>query len=143
MFRGFILTLGIVWGASGSAVDLKKGQDYYNLAPHAQYLEDSSHQLEYDDVISKKWDKEFQEHKNQIANFGFVTSAFWFKIPIKSKITEESEWVLAVEYALLDYIDLFRSGIDLFDRALFHPRRSGARLARSGGEAVKDGRGIG
>ncbi|WP_159455395.1 7TM diverse intracellular signaling domain-containing protein [Pseudobacteriovorax antillogorgiicola] len=107
MGRHYLLLLVLIWPQLANSVELEPGIETYNLGPEAEFLRDESRNLEFTDVVTPELQTKFQALSKDTANFGFNTSAFWFKLPVKSNYTRPTEWVLAVEYSLLDYVDLY------------------------------------
>ncbi|NRA68038.1 MAG: Hpt domain-containing protein [Pseudobacteriovorax sp.] len=105
-----------------NVVVLKTGQDIYNLAPESYYLEDPAGKMKLKDILNPKNRDRFQRETKDIANFGFTSSAYWFKIHLKSEIKRDTHWLLGIEYSLLDYVDVF-----YFERGKYKHRRGGDR----------------
>lgn len=103
----YLLLLVLFCARNLNAVELKPGIETYNIGSQSKLIIDPSQSLSFEEILQPELQARFKDHTKDTANFGFDTSAFWFKIPIKSLYQRPTEWVVAVEYSLLDYVDLY------------------------------------
>ena len=69
-----------------------------------QYLIDPSHDLSIEEVLQQQnltWQTNIQE----VPSFGFSAHTYWFRFTVPAS---EYDWILELDYALLDQIDLYR-----------------------------------
>jgi methyl-accepting chemotaxis protein len=67
--------------------------------------EDRNGTLTIGDVSSAAFAGRFTENTQRVPNFGYTRSAVWLRFTVKSGV--EREWLLAVNYALLDTVTLY------------------------------------
>jgi len=81
----------------------------YNLSPHMQIFEDKSANLTYEEVSSKDFEENFKPSTESIPKFGFTNSVIWLKQTVRYERNNDvhKEWLLSLEYPLLDYISLY------------------------------------
>jgi len=76
----------------------------YDLAPYVSFFEDPSRDLNLSDVITKS----FIPNQKKSINFGFIQSAYWFKVELPGDTyVSHNEWWLSIEYPLLEKIDIY------------------------------------
>jgi signal transduction histidine kinase len=78
-----------------------------NLLPSAQFLEDPSGTLSFEDVRGMgerfhSWTRGGSE-----MNFGLTSSAYWFRIPVQRLDSASSDWLLVLEFAKLAQLDFY------------------------------------
>ena len=61
-----------------------------------------------DDVNSPKWASRFKQSKDKVPNFGFSNSAFWARVKIKNKTSDQRVWVLSQNYNRQNYVTLYK-----------------------------------
>jgi len=88
-------------------VELHNSQNVYSIDRGVLYLEDKSSNLRIDDVSLDTTTFEIMQ-KNDL-NFGFTSSAYWFKITLLDHSTISTrQWWLDIEYTLLDDIQIYQ-----------------------------------
>ncbi|GAB3552810.1 hypothetical protein GCM10027343_38860 [Noviherbaspirillum agri] len=92
--------------SADDAVRLPPGTQHYALGPQVSYLEDAAQKITLADVLAGKFDSSFVRNTQPSPNLGFTSSTYWFKTTLRSEDSGTSEWLLEVQYPLLDYIDL-------------------------------------
>ncbi|WP_168798682.1 diguanylate cyclase [Herbaspirillum sp. ST 5-3] len=101
------LILGAAPTALASDVaELSASVDEYPLGRHLQFLEDPSGALTLQDLLSGRFDQGFAHNRSDSPNFGFTDSSYWFRIDLLNRETIASEWLLELQYPLLDYVDV-------------------------------------
>lgn len=112
-----LFTLRLLWvllsfwtltgGASANDIaQLAPGTEEYALGRHVSYLEDPSRKVTLAQVLSGQFDGAFVHNTSPSPNLGFTNATVWFKTTLRSDDPGVSEWLLEVQYPLLDYIDL-------------------------------------
>ncbi|MFZ5570496.1 MAG: sensor histidine kinase [Thermodesulfobacteriota bacterium] len=76
-----------------------------DIGIHMDYMEDAQGRLRFSDLQSN--DITWIQSHNASFNFGFTSSAYWFRLMVQNPTTEPLEWFLEINYPLLDRIDLF------------------------------------
>lgn len=76
------------------------------LGKHVSYLEDATRKVTVAEILSGKFDSDFVRNTSPSPNLGFTSSTYWFRTTLRSEDPGISEWLLEVQYPLLDYIDL-------------------------------------
>lgn len=112
--------------------------EHYNARPYLLYLEDPSGTLDID-AVKKLDDSAFKPLGQDQFSGGYSKSVFWLRLDMLQKAMPHTPidatlWVLEINYAALDYVDLYheenaetilrRSG----DRLPFSQRHSAANL---------------
>ena len=105
-------------------IELIPEKQLYNIAPLTKYFEDATGKLKLRDILKPENQERFLPEEKDIANFGFTSSAYWFKIRLKSLSDISRLWILGIEYSLLDYIDVFYTADGKFQRIAGGDRRS-------------------
>ena len=52
-----------------------------------------------------------KDNREETPNFGFNPSVFWFKVQIEN-LAETVQWVVEVDYSMLDTITFYAQGAD-------------------------------
>lgn len=80
---------------------LKSGQSLY---PYMQYLEDHGHSLDIADEQKFDW-----QPLNEELNFGYTSSAYWFKLVVNNPTSTKISSLLEINYPVLDSVLLHHS----------------------------------
>lgn len=97
-----------LWGLAAQGVTVLTPHDEEVSTLHGvRYLEDPLGRMGLDDV--KALDAQFipWPHDNSELNFGFTTSAYWIRIPLKRMASTSGRWLLEVHYAKLHSLDFY------------------------------------
>ncbi len=94
--------------ADAPPVILEDKKDFYELGRHLDILEDPTGKITIDDVNSPEWASKFKRSEKKVPNFGFSKSAFWARLRVKNKTTDQKKWLLSQSYYLLDEIKFFK-----------------------------------
>ncbi|MGL4630467.1 MAG: 7TMR-DISM family protein, partial [Leadbetterella sp.] len=111
-FESNSLKLAITWGMvlffsvssalSQQIIHIKNGSNRIDInSINSRVLEDKSCLLGIAEVQSKVE----QFHPSNSFNFGYSTSKYWIKIPVKSQTNQQ--WVLGVMASLVDQLELY------------------------------------
>jgi PAS domain S-box-containing protein len=77
--------------------------------PYLEILEDSSGNLTIEDVSSQGYNSLFTANQQDVPNFGFTQSSYWFRFKIDAKeINIPSPWVLEIVFPNIHYVDLYQ-----------------------------------
>ncbi|MFD2229230.1 sensor domain-containing diguanylate cyclase [Alkalimarinus sediminis] len=68
------------------------------------FIEDKDRALSLDDIRDQGY--EWNVNAGEIFNKGYNDSAWWLKFDIDNE-TQNSEWLIEISYAVLDYVDVF------------------------------------
>jgi signal transduction histidine kinase len=79
----------------------------YPLGLHLEILEDPSGELTIDEVSSSEFDSQFVPSQVDVPNFGFSNSAYWARIHLNNQTSRTDEWLLEVDFANMQYVDLY------------------------------------
>jgi len=92
-------------------VNIETGLATVKLAPYSLVYEDPTHRLTIDDIIEPEYQIQFQPHAGGL-EFGYTDAAVWIAFVIDNRQPVEDEFVLEVDYPLLDTITLYEPGYD-------------------------------
>lgn len=87
-------------------VELSSENTRYSLGGKVFYLEDPQGTLAVQDVVTKEGRRLFRQSEGQSPNMGFTTSVYWFAIDLYNKDATVSDWLLELQYPMLDYVDV-------------------------------------
>ena len=90
-----------------ATVILSDEQGRYRLGPHMQILEDPSGELTIQEVTSPEFEGQFAPSQAAAPAFGFTGSAYWTRFRLKNEALEADEWLLAVDFANMEFVDLY------------------------------------
>jgi methyl-accepting chemotaxis protein len=76
-----------------------------NITRNIEYLEDKNGTLTQERVSDQKL--QWSRTKEDAFNFGFTTSAYWFKWTVVNKNKKDIPWFIEIDYPMLDYIKLY------------------------------------
>lgn len=89
-------------------LELKDGLRPYSLGKHLEILEDPQSTLTVSQVVSAAFDPLFRPSTQDIPNFGYSRSDFWFRLQVRNAtIRPDTHWLLEVAYPLIDQIELY------------------------------------
>ncbi|NPA59715.1 MAG: histidine kinase, partial [Epsilonproteobacteria bacterium] len=85
-------------------LNIKHDDNFYNIGTHLGYYVDKNDKLSIDKITKK----EFRAYHKTIANFGFLSSTYWFKLKFSyDKSMLDKKWLFSIENPLLNYVDLY------------------------------------
>ncbi|UZE96714.1 sensor domain-containing diguanylate cyclase [Alkalimarinus alittae] len=100
----FIGILFFISVAAQAATLVLTSQDQNYLLSGINFIEDKERSLSLDDIRSLKG--EWRINENETFNKGYNTSAWWLNFTIDNQ-NSNSDWLLEISYAVLDYVDVF------------------------------------
>ncbi len=68
------------------------------------YFEDIENRLSFAEISASEFDKKFKLSDKENLNFGMTLSAYWVRFDIKNLYPQIDDWLLEIEYPLLDSI---------------------------------------
>jgi signal transduction histidine kinase len=77
------------------------------LGPYVEVLEDREGRLRLEDVLSPTYAPGFVRSESHMPNFGFTSSAFWFRFRFPDGVQPGEALLLEVRWAPLDRLELF------------------------------------
>jgi len=80
--------------------------DEYELTPYLEVLEDRDRIWTIDDMLSEKISRQFTTTTTKTLNPGITTSVWWARFEVDDAATRNHDWVLMVEYPVIDRVDL-------------------------------------
>jgi diguanylate cyclase (GGDEF)-like protein len=109
-----LLALLLVAAAVHAApvIDLVAGMPSSTLAPATRYAVDESGTADIATMFARVDAGEFAALPQGSPTFGFVDGAYWFHAPIHNRDHPEHRWLLVLEYALLDEVDVYLRASD-------------------------------
>ena len=84
-------------------LQLKPGQDRYDLSPYAEILEDKDRKWRIDDVATPPLAEEFKPVGSKTLNLGMSASAFWIRFTVQTEFAggnrpSPREWLLDINW---------------------------------------------
>ncbi|HPS57839.1 MAG TPA: 7TM-DISM domain-containing protein [Spirochaetota bacterium] len=77
-----------------------------NISSSLEYIEDINHSLTIADVTGKNsptWRKNVKQH----VNFGYTSSAYWFRFTTENITGKKLSWLLEIDFPPIDQIELY------------------------------------
>lgn len=106
----FLLSLGALWPNAAWALDpvmLIEGTEVYPLGRHLSYFEDREGRQSVDDVRSGDVCHPFTPNQDEVPNFSFTSSSYWFEFQLTNQSSPVKNWLLESQYPLLDRINVY------------------------------------
>jgi signal transduction histidine kinase len=97
-----LLTLGNLGAQTIELSELSSGQPKL-IGDQADYIMDSSHQLQWDDLGSVRLERSDQS----VITFSEATMTYWFRFRLHSEESVEGNYVLDIRNPLLDSVDVY------------------------------------
>ena len=83
------------------------------IGHHLEILEDKGKQWTFDDIQSERISAAFKPSEQEKPKFGLsTTSAIWLRLQVLNESMENLPWILEIENARLDHVDLYVSHPD-------------------------------
>jgi len=77
------------------------------LGLHLDVLHDEHRKYTLDDVIGPELGDRFVPSRAKTLNFGFSQGAYWLRLRIESKLSQEKNLLLEATFPLIDSVDLY------------------------------------
>lgn len=105
-----MVLLGCVAQLAAAQAVLSSAGERIDLWPHARVLFDPSREATLDQVVAER--DRFARPKGAYATLGFGAETVWLRVPLDVRAGGEGTWVLDIDYALLNRVDvhLLRDG---------------------------------
>lgn len=90
------------------SIEMSPAMPHYDVGRKLSYLEDPHKLLSIDDFLTDtqqilKW----QISEEAVPNFGYTRSAYWFHFHIAELHRGEQQWLVEIDYSLLDDVEVF------------------------------------
>ncbi|MBF0508078.1 MAG: diguanylate cyclase [Deltaproteobacteria bacterium] len=96
---------GLLWAAP--PVILEKNHALYELSLNLDLLEDRHKELTIAQVASPEFAARFVPNRKPLLNLGFTRSAYWLRCRIDNQSSPEPDWLLELDYVIMNRIDLY------------------------------------
>lgn len=93
--------------ATTNELVLDSALEQTDLINHTEYFEDQSAALTIED-ITRDYNSLFSPYPRVSIGEGYTSSAWWFRIRLYNNEQVDSQWWLHLNYAMMDYIDLYQ-----------------------------------
>lgn len=104
---GMLLALAAPVGAQPVDVALDATDASRALDQYASYYVDADGQADFATAFDQFQRGRFQPLPDGSPVFGFTSGAHWLHVGVVNRDAAEQHWLLALEYALLDHVDLY------------------------------------
>lgn len=101
----WLLSISVTSSAVAANLILSPQQSVFSAAPVAEYLEDDSRKLTFQQITSQPYSDLFQANQRQQLSFGNSHSAWWVRFQVQNQ--SELAWYLLVDAPLGDEFDLY------------------------------------
>jgi chemotaxis protein histidine kinase CheA/PAS domain-containing protein len=106
LISALLLSLPASWSAA-APVQLADPNHAYLIGPQTDLLVDPGKGLTFEQVSAPENQHQFAPYAKDIPNFGMTGHAYWFKFQAVNSLDHDYMWLMGIENALLDYIDLY------------------------------------
>ena len=106
-------------------MDMRDGQAVRSLAPYTGFMADPSASETAQSMFARADAHEFAPLPRGNATFGFADGAYWFHVRLHNLDNPGHRWLLVLEYALIDNVDVYFRQADGHGRAQAQQWRSG------------------
>ncbi len=96
------ITSSVVYGADKLIIDDSLNQRV--MGRHIEYLEDPSGGLALKEVLEEKG---WKDSRGDTLNFGFTSSAYWFRFTVGNASQRKISWFLEISYPMIDSLKLY------------------------------------
>lgn len=97
---------------SAATLTLDPGHGGAHLAEHIDWLHDADASLDADAALAALARGEFSALGQRQSNFGYRSGALWFSFEVENRDHPSSDWVLLIDYTLVDHLQLLRIDAD-------------------------------
>jgi len=81
----------------------------YALGPHLEILEDPGRRLRIEHVTAVPHEQRFESVLRPVPSRGFSSAAYWLRFALHNRSREQNQWLLELEYPLMDRVELYIS----------------------------------
>lgn len=78
-----------------------------NISPLLEIYEDPTGNVRISDFLKKPDTYQWFRSPEDIPNFGYSPSTFWFRIDIDNHHSSKQEWLLNIDYPMHDFLDVY------------------------------------
>lgn len=103
----FVCLLFCASASAENPVQLTAGQTNYPLGKSLRYLEVQGGVMELEMVLNNASKISFLQSEQDIPNFGFTDSSYWFRAQVRGDPRLHTRWILEIGYPLLDQLDVY------------------------------------
>ena len=86
---------------------LSPDNEYFSINESVYYFEDEKGILSFEEIAQPAFSDQFLSSSKRSLNFGYTNSTYWVKFSLLNLDPEINDWVLEIDYELLDSIDLY------------------------------------
>lgn len=104
VLEGLLLAV-FVGSASAAPLQLDDATRHHDAWPHVRVLSDPDRRIDVNAAHQRL--PEFTPPTSPHAGMGFRNEALWFHIPVEVSGTSDGRWVLEIDYALLNKIEVY------------------------------------
>lgn len=79
----------------------------FNLSPLLHIYEDATGDVRISDFLKQPDQYQWLQSEEEIPNFGYSNSAYWFHIGIDNHHSRKNEWLLNIDYPMHDFLDVY------------------------------------
>ncbi len=98
-------SLGAV-AATDDVIHLQPGFDRNDAPLYTWYLQDESHLLQIEDILTVPAGR-FEQNRRDIINLGLRGPTIWLRLNLHNEGTRPGDWILSLNRALLDVVDIY------------------------------------
>lgn len=93
--------------ASVETIIIDETNSVHELSQKLEILEDPDGSLRVSDFLKQHDQYQWFQSEDDIPNLGYSQSIFWFHSIIVNQHDQRNEWLLNVDYPLIDYLDVY------------------------------------
>jgi signal transduction histidine kinase len=86
---------------------LSPDNEYFSINESIYYFEDEKAVLSFEEISQPIFTDQFLSSSKRSLNFGYTKSNYWVKFSLKNLDPQINDWVLEIDYELLDSIDFY------------------------------------
>jgi signal transduction histidine kinase len=90
-----------------SPILLFPDKEYFSINKSIYYFEDENGILSFEDISHPAFSENFILSARKSLNFGYTHSSYWVKFHLKNLDPQINDWILEIDYELLDSIDFY------------------------------------
>jgi len=108
----FLLVFFVIFSQIANAIELQADSTETNPAAAIEYIEDELNILNLQEVSTGKAANQFKPAPlvNNIINFGFSASSYWFRMPLQRTAQAPQNWSIEIPFFYLDHIEFYAPG---------------------------------